>query len=39
MFDYFDINLYKKVKIETATHILIKLCFEKEIIILILAFI
>ena len=37
--DYFDLNLYKIVKIKTVTTILTKIYLKKEIIILILAFI
>ena len=37
--DYFDLNLYKTVKIKTVTSILTKLYFKKQIIILIIAFI
>jgi hypothetical protein len=36
--DYFDLNLYKTVKIKTVTTILTKIYLKKEIIILILAF-
>ena len=37
--EYFDLNLYKIVKIKTVTSILTKLYFKKQIIILIIAFI
>jgi len=37
--DYFHFNIYKKVKIETVTTILLKLSLKKQIIILIIAFI
>ena len=37
--DYFDLNIYKIVKIKTVTSILTKIYLKKEIIILILAFI
>jgi hypothetical protein len=39
VFEYFDINLYKKIKVETVTHILLELYLEKKIVLLILAFI
>ena len=37
--EYFDLNLYKTVKIKMVTSILTKLYLKKEIIILIIAFI
>ena len=37
--DYFDLNLYKTVKIKTVSTVLMKLYLNKQIIILIIAFI
>jgi hypothetical protein len=37
--DYYDLNIYKTVKIKTVTSILTKLYLKKKIIILIIAFI
>ena len=36
--DYFDLNLYKTAKIKTVTTILTKIYLNKQIIILIIAF-
>ena len=37
--DYFEFNFYKKIKSEVITTVLIKLCLNKEIVMLIIAFI
>ena len=37
--DFFDLNIYKKAKIEIITDILLKIYVKKHIIILIIAFI
>ena len=37
--DYFDLNIYKKAKIEIIKDILLKIYIKKHIVVLILAFI